>query len=82
MLRLGISGPAGGRAAAPRIDLEVMIDEKGMPDMSTFRATGPGSETNQEALRTWIGSQRFQPARRDGLTVRAPFKMVLQGPRR
>jgi hypothetical protein len=58
--------PTAGRIVVARMDIEVMVDVSGTPDMSTFKATGLGAELNQDALRTWIASSRFRPARRDG----------------
>ncbi|HET7187246.1 MAG TPA: hypothetical protein VFI52_03795 [Gemmatimonadaceae bacterium] len=64
--------------ATVRIELEVMVDESGRPDMRTFRAVGPGADINADALRTWIEGAGFRPARLDGRAVPGLFKMRLE----
>jgi hypothetical protein len=79
---LRVPSPTAGRVVVARMDIQVMVDEKGDPDLSTFRAIGPGSELNQDALRSWISSSRFRPGRRNGQPVRALFRTVIEGRRR
>jgi hypothetical protein len=79
---LRVPPPTSGRIVVARMDIQVMVDATGIPDMSTFRATGPGSELNQDALRTWIAASSFRPARRDGLAVPGLFRTILEGRRR
>ena len=64
--------------ATVRIELEVMVDESGRPDMRTFEAVGPGADLNGDALRTWIEGASFRPARLDGHAVPGLFKMRLE----
>ena len=64
--------------ATVRIDLEVMVDANGSPDMRTFKAVGPGADMNGDALRTWIEGASFRPARLDGHAVPGLFKMRLE----
>jgi len=64
--------------ATVRIELEVMVDESGRPDMRTFKAVGPGADLNGDALRTWIEGASFRPARLDGHAVPGLFKMRLE----
>jgi hypothetical protein len=73
---------ASVRTVIAHIDVEVMVDAMGNPDMATFKATGRGSELNQDTLRTWIGTQRFQPAQRNGQNVPGLFKMSYEARRR
>jgi hypothetical protein len=71
--------PASTSARATvRVDIEVMVDAAGRPDMKTFKATGLGAAENADALRTWIESANFRPARLDGSPVPGLFKMRLQ----
>ena len=53
---------ASGRASV-RVTIEVLIDETGLPDMSTFKVTGIGAEDNRDALAHWIEQASFRPAR-------------------
>lgn len=74
-LRIPVS--YSGRAPV-RVQIEVMIDGDGRPDMKTFRAIGLGADINRDALYTWIESASFRPARIDGRSVPGLFKMELQ----
>lgn len=60
-----------------RVQIEVMVDEMGRPDMKTFKATGPGADVNRDALRSWIEGASFLPARLDGRVVPGLFRMSL-----
>ena len=62
-----------------RIEAQIWVDETGKPEVETFRATGPGSDRNQLALKQWLGSARYKPATLDGHPVRGLFKTILQG---
>ena len=64
--------------ATVRIDLEVMVDANGSPDMRTFKAVGPGADMNGDALRTWIEGASFRPARLGDHAVPGLFKMRLE----
>lgn len=60
-----------------RVQIEVMVDEMGRPDMKTFKATGPGADVNRDALRSWIEAASFRPARLAGRDVPGFFRMGL-----
>jgi len=62
-----------------RIEAQIWVDETGKPEVDTFRATGPGSDRNQLALKQWLGSARYKPATLDGHPVRGLFKTIIQG---
>jgi hypothetical protein len=79
---LRVPPPLPGRSVVARLDIEVMVDAMGNPDIATFKVTGRGSELNQDALRTWIAAQRFRPARLDGQPVPGLFKMSMEARRR
>lgn len=64
--------------ATVRIELEVMVDADGSPDMRTFKAVGPGADLNGDALRTWIEGASFRPARLGDHAVPGLFKMRLE----
>ena len=57
--------PTSAMAArtALEVNIEVLIDEHGSPDMSTFKVTGIGAEDNRDALAHWIEQASFRPAR-------------------
>ena len=66
-----------GRAPV-RVEIEVMVDATGQPDMRTFKATGLGADINRDALSTWIEGSSFRPARLEGRSVAGLFKMRLE----
>jgi hypothetical protein len=61
-----------------RVEIEVMVDAEGRPDMRTFKATGMGADLNHDALVTWIQNSSFRPARLDGRSIPGLFKMRLE----
>ena len=68
-LRLTPSLVAGSHTY--RVDIDVLIDSTGVPDMSTFRATGPVANENRDAFYEWIRASTFKPATRDGQPISA-----------
>ncbi len=52
---------------------EVMIDERGLPDMTTLKVTGKGSGSSHAALEDWIKASAFRPAMQDGHPVAALY---------
>ncbi len=74
---LRIPASASSRATV-RIELEVMVDDAGRPDMRTFKATGLGADINYSALRAWIETSSFRPARLDGRPIAGLFKMRME----
>jgi hypothetical protein len=75
--QLRIPASYSGRAPV-RVDIQVMVDAEGRPDMRTFKATGLGADINRDALYTWIESSSFRPARVDGRLVPGLFRMRLE----
>lgn len=73
------STPARPFEASP-VDarVEVMINERGEPDMSTFRVTGRVSATNRDVLRLWIQDSRYTPAQQGGQPVAGLFEMAVR----
>src|ERR671922_1557460 len=55
--------PASGRAPI-RLQIEVLIDIRGQPDMKTLKVTGPGAAENRQAIERWIEQAMFRPAQR------------------
>ena len=69
--------PQSGRPSL-RVDVEVLIDEIGRPDMSTFKVTGIVTDENRAALRTWIEQASFRPAQHAGQPVPGVFRTRLR----
>jgi hypothetical protein len=61
-----------------RIDIEVVIDSTGIPDMSTFKATGSEAHENRDVLYEWIRSSTYRPATRNGEPVSAIYHSRLE----
>jgi hypothetical protein len=70
--------PPSVRHANSDVTVEVWIDERGVPDMGTYRAVGPGANDIDAAIRQWIGTAHFKPATQDGNPVRAKFGMEVR----
>ena len=67
---------AGGRPPTEmKVTYEVMIDETGRPDMSTFKVFGLGSSENREGIYRWLEHASYKPGRRN----RAPVTARLEG---
>jgi hypothetical protein len=75
-LRIPPSLPSG--RPSMRVDIEVLIDENGQPDMSTFKLTGFGAEENREALRNWIEQANYRPAYRGGEAIPGLYRTHLE----
>jgi hypothetical protein len=75
--QLRIPASSSGRAPV-RVEIEVMVDAEGRPDMRTFKATGVGADLNRDALFTWIEGSSFRPARLEGRSVPGLFRMRLE----
>lgn len=76
MPRLTAPRTTSGRSPVD-VTIDVMIDSSGRPDMTTFRATGPGANENQTVLRSWIEQATFRPAHRGDQPVPGLFRMKL-----
>ena len=60
-----------------RFDVEVMIDSTGKPLMDTYKFGGTLPMSDQQAVKDWIASAAFSPARRDGKPVAGLFKTTI-----
>ena len=69
--------PASGRAPI-RLQIEVLIDSYGQPDMRTLKLTGIGAAENRDAIERWIEQATFRPARRGGQPVPGTYRTGLE----
>jgi hypothetical protein len=67
-----------GARSPVRVTIEVMIDDTGRPDMSTFKATGIGAAENRTALERWIENSAFRPARHGSVSVPGIYRIMLE----
>jgi hypothetical protein len=75
--QLRIPATTSGRSPV-RVTIEVMIDSTGLPEMSTFKASGFGAAENQDALRRWIQQLMFRPAHLGSQPVRGLYRTKLE----
>ena len=69
--------PASGRAPI-RLQIEVLIDSYGQPDMKTLKVTGMGAAENRAAIERWIEQAIFRPAHRGGQPVAGTYRTGLE----
>jgi hypothetical protein len=60
------------------VDVTVDVDQTGHADIATLQLGGAGAAANRARIVDWLRSSTFEPARRNGVPVRAPFKMVVE----
>ena len=69
--------PASGRAPI-RLQIEVVVDSRGQPDMKTLKLTGIGAAENRDAIERWIQQATFRPAQRGGQPVAGTYRTRLE----
>ena len=67
---------ASGRPSV-RLQIQVMIDAAGAPDMSTLKVTGFGAGENTQAIANWIQGSSFRAGRKAGVPVAALYTTTL-----
>jgi hypothetical protein len=68
VLQTSMSRPRSGE-----IDIRVMIDATGKPDMRTLQVTGGLATENKDEIARWIETARFEPAKKAGQPVPGEF---------
>jgi hypothetical protein len=61
------------------VDVTVDVDPAGHADLATLQLGGVWATANRASIVEWLRASGFEPARRNGVPVRAPFKMVVEG---
>jgi hypothetical protein len=69
---------AGAGTVSYRMEIDVVIDSTGVPDMSTFKTSGSAASENRQALYDWIQTSTFRPATQDGRPVSAIYHTRMQ----
>jgi hypothetical protein len=69
--------PSSGRAPI-RLQIEVLVDSRGQPDMKTLKLTGIGAAENRDAIERWIQQATFRPAQRGGQPVAGIYRTRLE----
>jgi len=55
-------------------EIQVVVTSGGRADMSTLKISGPGAETNRNAITSWVQEARFKPGTQDGEPVSAMYR--------
>lgn len=58
--------------------IAVDVDTSGKADLSTLQLTGSAAELNGDAIRSWLRATRFRPAKKNGVPIRARFRMTAE----
>ncbi|MFL5594472.1 MAG: hypothetical protein ACJ785_07665 [Gemmatimonadaceae bacterium] len=78
-LRLPANASTNASGRSPvRVEIEVLVDDAGRPDMNTFKVTGFGAVENSDALRRWIEQAMFRPAHLGDQPVPGVFHTKLE----
>lgn len=60
------------------MQIEVVVDSLGQPDLGTLRVSGNGSSEYRATVQRWIEASRFRPAQRDGRPVAGMFRTRME----
>ena len=60
------------------VDIDVLIDPRGVPVMSTFKAVGTAAAANQDVLYKYIQASTFRPGLQNGQPVSAVYHTRMQ----
>jgi len=64
--------------ASSQIELRVMVNPDGSPDMSSVTVTGTSSAARRDAVMTWIARSRFKPGTQGGVPVRTEYQLRMK----
>jgi len=57
------------------VNVTVDVAANGKADLSTLELSGSAGEYNRKAITEWLTKTSFRPAKRNGVPIRATFKM-------
>lgn len=57
------------------VNVTVDVEANGKPDLSTLDLSGSAGEFNRKAITEWLKKTSFRPAKRNGIPIRATFRM-------
>lgn len=57
------------------VNVTVDVEANGTPDLSTLDLSGSAGEFNRKAITEWLKKTSFRPAKRNGIPIRATFRM-------
>ena len=57
------------------VNVTVDVEANGKADLNTLALSGSAGEYNRKAITEWLKKTTFRPARRNGVPIRATFRM-------
>jgi len=57
------------------VNVTVDVEANGKADLNTLTLSGSAGEYNRKAITEWLKKTTFRPAKRNGVPVRAEFRM-------
>jgi hypothetical protein len=57
------------------VNVTVEVEANGKADLNTLALSGSAGEYNRKAITEWLKKTTFRPARRNGVPIRATFRM-------
>lgn len=57
------------------VNVKVDVEANGKADLNTLELSGSAGEYNRKAITEWLKKTVFRPAKRNGVPIRATFKM-------
>jgi len=57
------------------VNVTVEVEANGKADLNTLELSGSAGEYNRKAITEWLRKTTFRPAKRNGVPVRATFRM-------
>jgi len=57
------------------VNVTVDVEANGKADLSTLALSGSAGEYNRKIITEWLNKTTFRPAKRNGVPIRATFKM-------
>jgi len=57
------------------VNVSVDVEANGKADLNTLELSGSAGEYNRKAITEWLKKTTFRPAKRNGIPIRATFRM-------
>jgi hypothetical protein len=57
------------------VNVKVEVEANGKADLNTLELSGSAGEYNRKAITEWLKKTAFRPAKRNGVPIRATFRM-------
>lgn len=57
------------------VNVSVEVEANGKADLNTLELSGSAGEYNRKAITEWLKKTTFRPAKKNGIPIRATFRM-------